>query len=318
MNPEHWHGRPYYSIDAYLKNTYGGKLYKIAVDAGFTCPNRDGTLGHNGCIFCSAGGSGEHAVRVSEYRTVKEQLDAGMAMFSHKRIGQRFIVYFQAYTNTYGPLDRLTTLYTQALQASAVAGISIATRPDCITEDIVTILVNLKKTFPDKFVWIELGLQTIHRATAEFIRRGYPLSTYDSCVSLLRRVHIPVITHLILGLPGETEAHVLATIDHLNQTGAWGVKLQLLHILKDTDLATLYRQGLCQPLSQEAYTDLVISCLEHLDPNIVIHRLTGDGPKSLLLAPLWSLNKRGVLNTIHHTMKQRAAYQGRLLGKVFS
>lgn len=318
MNLQHWHGKPYYSLDAYLKNTYGEKLYKIAVDAGFTCPNRDGTLGHNGCIFCSAGGSGEHAVSISEHHTVKEQLAAGMAMFSHKRVGLRYIVYFQAYTNTYGPPDRLTALYTEALQHISVAGISIATRPDCITQDIVTVLVNIKEKFPDKFVWIELGLQTIHRASAVFIRRGYPLSTYDNCVRLLHRYQIPVITHMILGLPGETENHVLSTIDHLNQTGTWGVKLQLLHILSGTDLAGLYEQGRCRPLSQESYTDLVISCLEHLDPNIVIHRLTGDGPKSLLLAPLWSLNKRGVLNAIHHTMKLRATYQGRLYERFFS
>lgn len=313
MNPAHWHGKPYYSLDAYLKNTYGEKLYKIAVDAGFTCPNRDGTLGRNGCIFCSAGGSGEHAVRLLEHHTVKEQLNAGIAMFSHKRIGQRYIIYFQAYTNTYGSPELLDALYTQALENPDVAGISIATRPDCITEDIVTLLVNIRAKFPDKFVWVELGLQTIHQATAEFIRRGYPLSTYDNCVRQLHQAHIPVITHLILGLPGETEGHVLAAIDHVNQSGSWGVKLQLLHILSGTDLAALYEQGLCQPLSQESYTDLVISCLEHLDPNIVIHRLTGDGSRSLLLAPLWSLNKRNVLNTIHHTMKQRAAYQGRLL-----
>lgn len=311
MTTSSWHGRPYYSLDAFLKNTYGEKIYKIAVDAGFTCPNRDGTLGSKGCIFCSAGGSGDYAVSTSEHASVAEQIAAGTALFQCKQAGRRFIVYFQAYTNTYGPLPRLYALYAEALREPSVAGISIATRPDCISEDIVTMLVNLKSEFPDKSVWIELGLQTIHEKTADFIRRGYPLSTYDSCVSLLNASRIPVITHIILGLPGETGTDVLSTIDHLDQIGTWGIKLQLLHVLRDTDLAALYRQGGFQVLSRESYIDLVIACLEHLDPDIVIHRLTGDGPKEKLLAPLWSMDKRNVLNTLHHTMKLRASCQGR-------
>lgn len=307
-----WHGRPYYSLDAFLKNTYGEKLYKIAVDAGFTCPNRDGTLGSGGCIFCSAGGSGEFAVKTADHPSVTDQIETGLSLFAHKRVGQRFIVYFQAYTNTYGPLPHLRALYTEALRHPDVAGISIATRPDCITENIVTMLVNLRQIFTDKFVWVELGLQTIHEKTADFIRRGYPLSVYDSCVSLLSQADIPVITHIIIGLPGEGEEALLSTIDHLNQLGTWGVKLQLLHVLRDTAFAGYYHDGSYTPLARDAYIDLVIACLEHLSPDIVIHRLTGDGPKDLLLAPLWSLDKRSVLNTLHHTMKLRAACQGRL------
>lgn len=307
-----WHGRPYYSLDAFLKNTYGEKLYKIAVDAGFTCPNRDGTLGSGGCIFCSAGGSGEFAVKTADHPSVTDQIETGLALFAHKRVGQRFIVYFQAYTNTYGPLPHLRALYTEALRHPDVAGISIATRPDCITENIVTMLVNLRQIFSDKFVWVELGLQTIHEKTADFIRRGYPLSVYDSCVSLLSQADIPVITHIIIGLPGDGEEALLSTIDHLNQLGTWGVKLQLLHVLRDTAFAGYYLDGSYTPLARDAYIDLVIACLEHLSPDIVIHRLTGDGPKDLLLAPLWSLDKRSVLNTLHHTMKLRAACQGRL------
>lgn len=307
-----WHGRPYYSLDAFLKNTYGEKLYKIAVDAGFTCPNRDGTLGSGGCIFCSAGGSGEFAVKTADHPSVTDQIETGLSLFAHKRVGQRFIVYFQAYTNTYGPLPHLRALYTEALRHPDVAGISIATRPDCITENIVTMLVNLRQIFTDKFVWVELGLQTIHEKTADFLRRGYPLSVYDSCVSLLSQADIPVITHIIIGLPGEGEEALLSTIDHLNQLGTWGVKLQLLHVLRDTAFAGYYHDGSYTPLARDAYIDLVIACLEHLSPDIVIHRLTGDGPKALLLAPLWSLDKRSVLNTLHHTMKLRAACQGRL------
>jgi radical SAM protein (TIGR01212 family) len=317
MTAGHWGGKPYYSLDAFLKNTYGEKLYKIAVDAGFTCPNRDGTLGHEGCLFCSAGGSGDYAVKASEHLSVADQITAGTDLFHHKRTGQRFIVYFQAYTNTYGPLPHLRTLYTEALLEPSAAGISIATRPDCISKEIVAMLVGLKETFPDKFVWIELGLQTIHEQTADLIKRGYPLSVYDSCVTLLQQADIPVVTHIILGLPGETPAHVLSTIDHLNQIGTWGIKLQLLHVLRKTGLARLYTEGHYSPLSQDTYTELVIDCLEHLSPEIVIHRLTGDGPKSLLLAPLWSLDKRNVLNTIHHTMKLRSSYQGRLTERLF-
>ena len=307
-----WHGRPYYSLDAFLKNTYGEKLYKIAVDAGFTCPNRDGTLGSGGCIFCSAGGRGEFAVKTADHPSVTDQIETGLALFAHKRVGQRFIVYFQAYTNTYGPLPHLRALYTEALRHPDVAGISIATRPDCITENIVTMLVNLRQIFSDKFVWVELGLQTIHEKTADFIRRGYPLSVYDSCVGLLSQADIPVVTHIIIGLPGEGEEALLSTIDHLNQLDTWGVKLQLLHVLRDTAFAGYYHDGSYTPLARDAYIDLVIACLEHLSPDIVIHRLTGDGPKDLLLAPLWSLDKRSVLNTLHHTMKLRAACQGRL------
>lgn len=312
MNKNDWLGRPYYSLDAYLKSTYGEKLYKIAVDAGFTCPNRDGTIGSGGCIFCSAGGSGDYAVKSAQHTSVRDQLDAGISLFGHKKIGQRFIAYFQAYTNTYGPLSHLRTLYTEALAEPAVAGISVATRPDCVSEDTVTMLVDIMNEFPDKFVWIELGLQTIHEETADFIGRGYPLSVYDTCVAMLCNAHIPVVTHVILGLPGEIQEHMLSTIDHLNQCGTWGIKLQLLHVLKDTNLASLYAQGIYTPLPQDVYTDLVIDCLEHLAPYIVVHRLTGDGSKNSLLAPLWSQDKRNVLNTLHHTMKMRASYQGRL------
>ena len=312
MTGDNWHSKPYYSLDAYCKNTYGEKLYKIALNAGLSCPNRDGTLGTGGCIFCSAGGSGDFAIKTSDYSSVTGQLAAGKALFPDKPTGQRYIAYFQAYTNTYGPLPYLRSIYEAALREPSVAGISIATRPDCIPEEVVTLLVNLKEEFPDKFVWIELGLQTIHEETARFIRRGYSLEIYDRCVMTLRQAGIPVITHVILGLPSETREHVLETISHINSLGIWGIKLQLLHILKETDLASLYMQGDYVPLTKEAYLDLVIDCLEQLDPHIVVHRVTGDGPKDLLLAPLWSLNKRDVLNSLHREMKHRNTYQGKL------
>lgn len=318
MARDNWYGKPYYSLDAYCKNTYGEKLYKIALNAGLSCPNRDGMLGTGGCIFCSAGGSGDFAVSTAEFPSISEQLTAGKALFHNKQIGQRYIAYFQAYTNTYGPLPYLDKIYHEALQEPSVAGISIATRPDCIPEEVMTLLVNLKAEFPDKFVWIELGLQTIHEETARIIRRGYSLDVYDRCVIRLQQLDIPVVTHVILGLPSETREHVLETISHLNILGIRGIKLQLLHILKGTDLASMYIQGDYIPLTKEAYLDLAIDCLEHLSPDMIIHRVTGDGPKDLLLAPLWSLNKRDVLNSLHREMKQRNTYQGRLYRNVMT
>lgn len=306
-----WHNKPYYSLDAYCKNTYGEKLYKIALNAGLSCPNRDGTLDTRGCIFCSAGGSGDFAVN-SISSAIDEQLAVGKRLFHGKQVGNRYIAYFQAYTNTYGPISYLRDIYVKALSSDMVSGISIATRPDCLTDDVLTLLVDIRRKFPDKFVWIELGLQTIHEKTARFIRRGYDLSCFDTAVSALHDIRIPVIVHVIIGLPGETETEILQTIDYLNHLPIWGVKLQLLHILEGTDLAALYHEGAVSVLSKERYIDILIHCLERLSPKIVIHRLTGDGPKKLLPAPLWSLNKRDVLNSLHHEMKVRNTFQGRL------
>lgn len=315
---EHWLGKPYYSLDAYCRHTYGEKLYKIALNAGLTCPNRDGTLDTRGCIFCNAGGSGDFAVDMKAVPTVAAQLAEGRKLFTCKNIhdekaGSHYIAYFQAYTNTYGPISYLRRIYEDALAEKTVRGISIATRPDCMSEEVLTALVDLKEKFPDKFVWIELGLQTIHERTARYIRRGYELECFDSAVRLLQNASIPVIVHVIIGLPGESEDDICQTIDYLNHTGIWGIKLQLLHILKGTDLETLYRNGCIPVLSKEAYLDILIHCLERLSPETVVHRLTGDGAKDLLSAPLWSLNKRDVLNSLHHEMKIRLTFQGRLL-----
>lgn len=305
-----WHGKPYYSVDAYCKNTYGEKLYKIAVNTGLGCPNRDGRSGTGGCIFCSAGGSGDFAVDYSLPHSISDQLQSGIAFFHNKKIGNRFIAYFQAYTNTYAPAEVLQPLFREALAEPTVAGISIATRPDCLPEDIMTMLVHVRQDFPDKFIWIELGLQTIHEQTARFIRRGYPLAVYDDAVLRLKAAGFPVITHLILGLPGENPEMLLQTIDHMNKIGTWGVKLQLLHVLNGTDLGTLYQNGQYQPLDKDTYLEDVIACIARLSPGIVIHRVTGDGPSDLLLAPMWSRNKRDVLNTLHHRLKQQNVYQG--------
>ena len=305
-----WHGKRYYSLDAYCKNELHHKCYKIALNAHMTCPNRDGSKGTRGCIFCSAGGSGDFAVSTCN-KSVREQLEEGKTLFHGKHIGSHFIAYFQAYSNTYAPLPYLEKVFTEALCCPEVCGISIATRPDCLPEDVLTLLAHLKQQFPDKFIWVELGLQTIWEDTAGFIRRGYPLSCFEEAFSHLQEIGIPVIVHTILGLPGENTEHVLATIRYLNGIKPFGIKLQLLHVLENTDLADLYRGGTFEVLSKEGYLELLIKCLSTLSPDIVVHRVTGDGPKDLLIAPTWSCNKRDVLNSLHRLMKEQDIWQGK-------
>lgn len=310
--PPFWLDKPYYSLNAYFRKAYGEKLYKIALDAGFTCPNRDGTSGAGGCLFCSAGGSGDFAVPFTPGMSLSDQLASGISLFGNKALGRRFVAYFQAYTNTYGPLPYLEEIYRAALAAPEVAGISIATRPDCLPPQVLTLLVSLKKEWPDKFIWMELGLQTIHEETARFIRRGYPLGCFTEAVRLLAAHDIPVIAHVILGLPGETREMALETIHYLNALPVAGVKLQLLHVLAGTDLAVIYQNGQYTPLTFDAYLDWLTACLEQLSPQIVVHRLTGDGPKELLLAPRFSLNKRHVLNALLKRLREQNTWQGRM------
>ena len=321
-----WHGKPYYSLSQYLQEHFGEKIYKIALDGGFTCPNRDGTLGNRGCIFCSAGGSGDFSgARLSKpYRTqldevrppeghlsenICSQLEAGKNLLSKKYTGRRFIAYFQAFTNTYSPMEHLEKLYMSALSYPETAILSIATRPDCHSPDIIELLKRLNRIKP---VWIELGLQTIHEDTARFIRRGYTLDVFTDALCRLNEAGIDTIVHTILGLPGDSEDDILETHRFLAQQPIQGIKLQLLHILRGTDLDVLYRRHPFHILTQEEYADLIIRCIEILPPKMVIHRITGDGPKNILTAPLWSSHKKQVLNTIHHTFKTRATWQGRL------
>lgn len=306
-----WFDKPYYSLDAYFKQTYGEKCYKISLDGGFTCPNRDGSIGFGGCIFCSGSGSGDFATSVAHYPSISEQIANSLALMGNKKTGTKYVAYFQAFTNTYGPIEKLRKLYTEALNSPMIIGLSIGTRPDCLGEDVLALLSELKQTYPDKFIWIELGLQTIHESTASFIRRGYPLAVFDKAAQNLHHIGIPFIVHVILGLPGETKSMILETIDYLNQVRPFGIKLQLLHILKGTDLATEYASGTFDALTEESYFDILGACICRLRPDIVIHRITGDGPKSLLIAPLWSANKRGVLNHLHHYFKNHNIYQGK-------
>lgn len=304
----------YYTLNEYCKKTYGEKLYKIAIDAGMTCPNRDGTKDTRGCIFCSAGGSGDFAVKRSTVLSIEDQIRAGLALFGDKKTGDKFIAYFQAYTNTYAPVKKLEALYREALDADCIKGISIATRADCLPKDVLSLLEQLKAEYPDKFIWVELGLQTVHEQTANMIRRGFTLDVFTDAVRNLQKIGIPVIAHVILGLPGETNEMMFETIQYINRMSVWGVKLQLLHVLSGTDLGDIYvnQKDAFHIFSKEEYLAVLIDCIEHLRPEIVIHRVTGDGPKNILLAPSWSRNKRDVLNSLHREMAARDAYQGRL------
>ena len=301
-----WLEKPYHSLDYMLKERFGEKVYKLTLNGGMSCPNRDGTLGTGGCIFCSAGGSGDFAGDPAQ--SIDQQIAHQKELICKKRPVNTFIAYFQAYTNTYAPVEYLRALFTQALSHPEVAALSIGTRPDCLGEDVLDLLSQLNRIKP---VWVELGLQTIHPATARYIRRGYPLSCFEEAVKNLHARDLDIIVHTILGLPGETTEQMLQTISFLNHQPIQGIKMQLLHVLKGTDLADDYLAGKFSVLSQEAYIDLVISCLEHLSPDIVVHRITGDGPRDLLIAPLWSSAKRTVLNEIHHQMKERNTWQGK-------
>ena len=295
------------SLNDDLRERFGEKLYKLTLNGGCTCPNRDGTLGTRGCIFCSEGGSGEFAA--SPQLSIQEQIEDGKRRLAGKRPVKKYIAYFQAYTNTYAPVEHLRRVFTEAISCPEIAVLSIATRPDCLGEEVLEFLEELNRRKP---VWVELGLQTIHEKTASFIRRGYPLPVFDRAVKELEARGIEIIVHTILGLPGETADMMLDTVRYVNSTPAAGIKLQLLHILKHTDLADYYQHTGFHILTMNEYVDLVIRCLEVCRPDLVIHRLTGDGPKDLLIAPEWSQAKRQVLNTIQKELKRRNTFQGRL------
>ena len=301
-----WGEKPYHSLDYMLRERFGEKVYKVTLNGGMSCPNRDGKLGTRGCIFCSAGGSGDFAADSS--LSITEQIDRQISILSAKRPIHKYIAYFQAFTNTYAPVEYLEKIFTEALSHPGIVALSIGTRPDCLGKDVVTLLSRLNRQKP---VWVELGLQTIHEKTAAYIRRGYPLSCFEDAVKRLCSEDIEVIVHTILGLPGESTQDILNTMEYLNHQDIQGIKLQLLHVLRGTDLASDYEKGLFCTYERDEYISLVISCLEHLRPDMVIHRITGDGPKDLLIAPLWASRKREVLNLLHHQMKENHNYQGR-------
>ena len=301
----------YYSLNEYLKKEYGHKIYKLALNGGMSCPNRDGLIDTRGCIFCSAGGSGDFAGGRAGYalsQSVDEQIIKAKELIAAKYNDGHYIAYFQSFTNTYADVSYLRNLYMPVISRNDIDILSIATRPDCIDDNILSLLSELASIKP---VWIELGLQTIHENTADYIRRGYSLDTYDNCVKRLINKGIHSIVHMIIGLPGESTSDILETADYIAHSGAWGIKLQLLHILKGTDLYTDYINGAFKALDLNEYTAIVGQIIARLPKDMVIHRITGDGPKSLLEAPMWSANKKLVLNTLNQYFKDNNIYQGR-------
>lgn len=303
-----WGEKPYHSLDYELKQRFHGKVYKLTLNGGMSCPNRDGKISYGGCIFCSEGGSGDFAAPAC--LSIPEQIRDAKKRLSQKRPADQYIAYFQAFTNTYGPLEHLRKIFTEAIEDPQVVLLSVATRPDCLPEEVVALLAELNKKKP---VWVELGLQTIHEKSARFIRRGYPLEVFLDAVNRLHAHGIEVVTHVILGLPGESREMMLETVTFLNNLPIQGIKLQLLHVLEGTDLAAYYKTHGFPVLTEDEYVSLILACIEHLRPEITIHRITGDGPKELLIAPLWSSAKRSVLNHIHHEMKEKNCWQGKAL-----
>ena len=292
------------TVNQYLKEKYGQKIYKIAIDGGFTCPNRDGKLDTRGCIFCSAGGSGDFAEDRS--LSISEQIEQGKKrveakMPADRAVSNKYIAYFQAFTNTYAPVERLRALYMEAIGHPDIIAVSIGTRPDCLPEEVLDLLEEMNHIKP---IWVELGLQTIHEKTAEYIRRGYPLPVYEKAVRELKRRNIEIITHVILGLPGESREDMLETVKYVGDSGVQGIKLQLLHVLKGTDLEKDYKAGLFKCMSMEEYVSLISDCLDILPEEIIIHRMTGDGPKRILVAPQWSGDKKRVLNELNNIKKK--------------
>jgi len=297
----------YRSFSSEIRRRFGEKLYKLSLDGGMSCPNRDGTLGYGGCIFCS-GGSGEFAA--GQCPSIEEQLENARARVAFKAgCNGRFIAYFQSYTNTYAPAGQLRELFTPVIMRDDIAVLDIATRPDCLGDDVLDLLAELNEIKP---VWVELGLQTIHEDTARYIRRGYPLSVYDRAVRELKARGIEVIVHMTLGLHDETDEMIYETASYIAKSGADGIKLQLLHVLRGTDLAKEYEAGKFETLTLEHYTQLLEGCISRLRPDMTVHRITGDGAKRELIAPMWSADKKKVLNYINSAFERDGLCQGSL------
>lgn len=297
----------YRSFSSFVKEQFGEKLCKLSFDGGFTCPVRDGRLDTRGCIFCS-GGSGDFAVPVGQ--DTDAAFEAAKAVVAEKNRSERYIAYFQSFTGTYAPVERLRQLYLTVIRRDDVAVLDIGTRPDCLGDGVMELLAELNAIKP---VWIELGLQTVHPGTAEYIRRGYPLEAFDDAVRRLKKAGIYTVVHMILGLPGETAEDMAETARYIGESGADGIKLQLLHVLKGTDLAADYEIGKFEALSLEEYIGLLERCISVLPPDMTIHRLTGDGAKRDLIAPLWSGNKKHVLNEIQRAFEKDGILQGSAL-----
>ena len=295
----------YYSLNSHIKKVFGKKLYKLSLDGGFSCPNRDGSIGTGGCIFCSGRGSGDFAVPTGS--DIYNAIEQAKLKVAHKNKDGKYIAYFQSFTSTYASAERLRELFTAAMSHPDVEVLSIGTRPDCLGDDVIDLLKELNNTKP---VWIELGLQSIHENTAKYIRRGYELPVFDNAVKRLKHAGIEVIVHMIIGLPGESFEMIWETARYIGQSGADGVKFQLLHILKGTDLLKDYEAGRFNALELDEYIQILEGCIERIPKSMVVHRITGDGDKKILVAPLWSGDKKRVLNAINRAFEEHNIKQG--------
>ncbi|WP_035292744.1 TIGR01212 family radical SAM protein [Clostridium sp. KNHs214] len=300
-----WGDKRYHSLNYFLREKFGEKVFKISLDAGFSCPNRDGTIGTKGCIYCSERGSGDFAG--NRKISISDQFADIKNMMNNKWKNGRYIAYFQSYTNTYAPVNVLRKKYEEAIGMEGVVGLAIATRPDCLGEEVLSLLEEFSKKV---YTWVELGLQTSNENTSKLINRGYRLEVFKEAVCNLRKRNIDVVVHTIFGLPGETKDDMLNTIKYVSNCDVQGIKIHLLHLMKNTPLVKLYEQGKLIFLEKEEYIDLICEAITILPPDMVIHRLTGDAPRNLLIGPMWSLKKWEVLNGIDKALEDRKIYQG--------
>jgi len=295
----------YRTLNYELKKTFGKKVIKLSIDGGYTCPNRDGTVGNRGCLFCSEEGSGEFSG--DRKVSITKQMDNQKKLLENKWKTDLVIPYFQSFTNTYSKVDDLRKKYDEATNYPGTVGLAVATRPDCLENEKIELLSNYTKNY---LTWVELGLQTIHENSAELIRRGYGLEVFEDTLERLNKNNIKTVVHLIIGLPGETKEDIIQTVRYISSKKIWGVKFHLLHILKNTDLENFYYENRFELLNKEEYIDIVCDSLEILREDIVVHRVTGDGKKSDLIGPKWSLDKLRVLSGIDMELKRRKTYQG--------
>ena len=306
MDKKDWNGKRYHTLNHFLREKFGEKVFKISLDGGFSCPNRDGTVGKGGCVFCSARGSGDFAG--DRDFSISKQFDDVKTMMAHKWKSGKYIAYFQAYTNTYAPVDELRRKYNEAIEKEGVVALAIATRPDCLDEEVLDLLEEMNKKL---YVWVELGLQTSNNETAKRINRGYMLETFDKAISDLKKRNIDTVVHAIFGLPGETKEDMFNTIDYIAHSGAMGIKIHLLHLMKHTALVKEYENGNLEFLSQEDYIDLITKSVSMLPEEMIVHRLTGDAPRNELIGPMWSLKKWEVLNAIDKAFEDNDLWQGK-------
>lgn len=306
MDNKLWGDKRYLSLNHFLREKFGEKIFKISLDAGFSCPNRDGKISKGGCLFCSERGSGDFAG--DRNFSIENQFVDIKNMMANKWKSGKYIAYFQAYTNTYAPIDILKEKYDEALKQKDVVGLAIATRPDCLSEEVLDLLEEINKKV---YVWIELGFQTVSDETARLINRGYTLDVFEKALEDLRKRNIDVVVHTIFGLPKENKEDMLNTIRYLADKDIQGIKFHLLHLMKDTPMVKLYEKGMIEFLSKEDYIDLICQSICMLPQNVVVHRLTGDSPRELLIGPMWSLKKWEILNEIDKTMEDNDYYQGK-------